>query len=128
MQMPDPKQKCGKRTRGGGHCRNARMLGGPVCRMHGGKAPQVMKKADERIRDLVDPALSRLAKLVDDPASAVALAAVKDILDRAGYGARQRIELTIRQQAEKLAANLGMDPDELIEEAERIVGLHGSPT
>ena len=96
--------------------------------MHGGKAPQVMKKADERIRDLVDPALNRLAKLVDDPTSSVALAAVKDILDRAGYGARQRIELTIRQQAEKLAANLGLDPDELIEEAERIVSLHGSTT
>jgi len=92
-----------------------------VCRMHGGAAPQVKRAAEERIRELVDPALNRLAKLIDDLSAPVALAAVKDVLDRAGYGAKQRIELTIRQQAEKLAADLGLDVDELIAEAERIV-------
>jgi hypothetical protein len=60
--------------------------------MHGGAAPQVKAKAEDRLRDMVDPALNRLLKLIDDPFSSTALAAVKDVLDRNGYGARQRIE------------------------------------
>lgn len=36
------------------------------------------------------------------------------------YGRRDRIELTIRQQAERLAAEFGLDPEALIMEAERI--------
>jgi transposase-like protein len=41
----------------------------------------------------------------------------------ADYGQQARIELTVRQTAERLGAELGIDPDELIREAERI--LHG---
>lgn len=70
---------------------------------------------------MVEPALVKLERLLDDESSAIVLAAVKDILDRAGYSAKQRIELTIRQQAEKLAADLGLDVEELISEAEAIV-------
>ncbi len=121
LALPYPMRRCGKRTRAGGHCKSWAIQGGMVCRMHGGAAPQVKRAAEERIRELVDPALNRLAKLIDDLSAPVALAAVKDVLDRAGYGAKQRIELTIRQQAEKLAADLGLDVDELIAEAERIV-------
>jgi hypothetical protein len=61
---------------------------------HGGASPQVKKKAEERIRELVDPALNRLQALIEDDLSGVALAAVKDVLDRAGYAARQRLEHT----------------------------------
>jgi antitoxin component of RelBE/YafQ-DinJ toxin-antitoxin module len=98
------------------------MRGAPVCRMHGGSAPQVRAKAEDRIRALVDPALSRLAQLIDHAdLDSVKLAAVKDVLDRAGLAAKQQVEITIRQQAEQIAAQLGIDPDELIAEAERIV-------
>ena len=62
--------------------------------MHGGSAPQDKAKAEDRIREMVDPALSRLAKLIDDPYASVALAAVKDVLDRAGYAASHRLEHT----------------------------------
>lgn len=37
------------------------------------------------------------------------------------WGKVDRVEITIRQQAERLAQELGLDPDELIAEAERIV-------
>lgn len=94
--------------------------------MHGGAAPQVKQAAEDRIRALVDPALNRLAKLIEDESSGVALGAVKDILDRAGYAAKQRIEVTIRQQAQQLATDLGLDVDELIAEAERLVASAGS--
>jgi phage antirepressor YoqD-like protein len=39
------------------------------------------------------------------------------------WGRRDRIEITVRQQAEKLAAELGLSVDEIMDEAERIVGL-----
>jgi hypothetical protein len=62
-----------------------------------------------------------LLKLIADDSSGVALAAVKDVLDRAGYGAKQQVEITLRQQAAQLATEYGLDPDELMAEAERIV-------
>jgi hypothetical protein len=37
------------------------------------------------------------------------------------YGRREKIEITVRQQAEKLAADLGLDPEELIAEAEALL-------
>lgn len=37
------------------------------------------------------------------------------------YGRRDRVEVTLRQQAEKLAADLGLNVDELLAEAESIV-------
>lgn len=51
--------------------------------MHGGAAPQVKAAADERLRALVDPAITRLAELVAQTEfPSVAIAAVKDVLDR----------------------------------------------
>lgn len=37
------------------------------------------------------------------------------------YGRRDRIEVTVRRQAEKMAADLGLDVEELLAEAEMIV-------
>lgn len=85
---------CSAHRTNGDPCKRSPINGGTVCIMHGGKAPQVVAKAEERIRDMVDPALNRLLKLIDDDLSGVALAAVKDVLDRAGYSVRQRVEHT----------------------------------
>ena len=38
------------------------------------------------------------------------------------YGRREKVEITVRQQAERLAADLGLNVEELLAEAERIVG------
>lgn len=37
------------------HCKQRAIPGGNVCRYHGGKAPQVIKKALERLEDILDP-------------------------------------------------------------------------
>ena len=68
-------------------CRRRAIKGGTVCRMHGGGAPQVEKKAQERFNDLVDPAINLLAAVInnDKMPAASRVAAAKDILDRAGY-------------------------------------------
>lgn len=76
-------------------CKRPAIPGGTVCRFHGGGAPQVAAKAKERLAALVDPAITRLGELLEqrknDP---VALAAAKDILDRAGHKAPAKVEPT----------------------------------
>ena len=56
-----------------------------MCNLHGGKAPQVMAAAKIRLAALVDPAITRLEKVIKeskhDPST---VSAAKDILDRAG--------------------------------------------
>ena len=65
------------------------ILGGMVCHKHGGSAPQVKAAAMQRIAAFVDPALDQLGKLLRGKKTppAVLLAAIKDILDRAGHKA-----------------------------------------
>jgi hypothetical protein len=84
--------RCRAHNRLGASCSAFPIHGGSVCIVHGGGAPQVKKAAEDRIRELVDPALNRLAKLIEDDSSGVALGAVKDILDRAGYKPVERIQ------------------------------------
>jgi hypothetical protein len=85
---------CSAHRTNGEPCKRAPINGGAVCIMHGGKAPQVKAKAEDRIREMVDPALNRLLKLIDSEQDATALAAVKDILDRAGYKQPERQQIS----------------------------------
>ena len=87
-----PEHQCTARSKtSGSRCRRPAIRGGTVCRFHGGAAPQVIKKAQERLAELVDPALTRLAKLVDGDNPSVALGAVKDVLDRNYLGTQEPI-------------------------------------
>jgi len=47
------RRSCKAKTRAGKSCKGKPILGGAVCRMHGGAAPQVKNKAKERIRQYV---------------------------------------------------------------------------
>jgi hypothetical protein len=49
--------------------------------MHGGSSPQALAKADERMRALVHPAVSSLARQIEQDQ----FAAVKYVLDWAGF-------------------------------------------
>lgn len=78
-------------------CKRSAILGGSVCFTHGGAAPQVQRKARERLLELVEPALVEMTKIVLNKSTPpnVKLAAIKDILDRSGLGAVQKIEADI---------------------------------
>jgi hypothetical protein len=70
VKKTDPKRRCKAHSRSGKQCGNAPIMGGMVCRMHGGSAPQVKRKAAERLADLIDPdrALREMARLAySDP-------------------------------------------------------------
>jgi hypothetical protein len=74
-------------------CRAKAIRGGKVCVVHGGRAPQVLRRAEERIQELVAPALRRITTAIaDDDNPALALAAARDILDRAGYKATEKVQ------------------------------------
>ena len=76
--MDEARRCTAKSTRSHQRCKKAAILGGTVCRTHGGAAPQVKRKALERLEDLIDPdrALREAAKL--------AYSNIQDLLDEEG--------------------------------------------
>ena len=71
-----------------------------VCAMHGGKAPlarakaqAAIERADRRLRGLAIPAVDALERLLKADSEAVVLGAVKDVLDRGGLKAADRVEM-----------------------------------
>ena len=88
---------CKARRKNGEPCRNPPMLGSTVCRMHGGAAPQVKRRAQQRILEASDQAAYRLVQMMQDTKipPAVQLAAARDLLDRAGLGAKQEVSIEL---------------------------------
>lgn len=71
MQPKDgsnPQARCRGTTRSGKPCTNWPITGGKVCRMHGGAAPQVQAKAQERATE--ERARRALSKLADEQGAA----------------------------------------------------------
>lgn len=69
------------------------MHGQTVCRKHGGMAPQNLRKAEERLRDLEHPAISQLARLIDHAdTDAVKLAAARYLLECLGHSPKVKIQ------------------------------------
>ena len=77
------------------------MRGQVVCAMHGGKAPQAlarargvaMELAEMRLRGLTPTAVDALEHLLMADSEAVVLGAAKDVLDRGGLKAADRVEV-----------------------------------
>lgn len=84
-------------TRTGEPCKRPSMLGGNVCYHHGGNAPQVKAKAQRRLQQAADALVQRLLGMAldGDAPDHVALAAIRDALDRAGLGAKQAVEVSV---------------------------------
>jgi hypothetical protein len=94
MELASPMEKrCTATNRRGTRCEKPPIPGGTVCHMHGGNAPNVRAKAEERLQALVHPAITRLGELVGQVEfPSVAIAAVKDVLDRnLGKAAEQQM-------------------------------------
>jgi len=91
------RRTCTAHTRDGTPCKNAPILGGTVCRMHGGAAPQVRARADARLINGVPTMLTELRRIAIDESvpAPTRLAAIRDWLDRAGIGENAKHEVTI---------------------------------
>jgi hypothetical protein len=93
-------------ARTGAPCKKYAIRGSTVCDTHGGSAPQVKAKAEQRLREMVDPMISRLRELAmqtDNPK--VAAECVRDALDRAGIGALVQAKV---KSADKDRSNSGI--------------------
>jgi hypothetical protein len=90
------KRQCTATNRRGARCKKPPILGGFVCEMHGGGAPQVRQKANERLAALVVPAVARLGQLVRQRKNdGVALGAVREVLERSGVGVSDKAPPTV---------------------------------
>lgn len=80
-------------TAKGNTCNGVVARGLNVCRMHGGAAPQVRRKARLRLAELVDPAIATLAReMAGADSSSDRQKAANSILDRAGFARATKIE------------------------------------
>lgn len=90
-----PERRCTAHKKNGERCRNPARRGTTVCDFHGAKAPQVKRKAQQRIQESADRMVNVLLEIaLTAQSESVRLAAVKDILDRAGLGSKQALELS----------------------------------
>jgi hypothetical protein len=86
-------QRCAAHTQRGSLCQRWSVLGGRVCQVHGGAAPQVKAAAERRLLAMVEPALVVLRQLLDSADNdSVRMAAIRDILDRTGFKPREVVE------------------------------------
>ena len=101
--MDDTRRCKAKAKQTGERCKRAAILGGTVCKIHGGGAPAVINKARQRIMEAADPAAARMVELIASLDERISFAASKDLMDRAGYKAPTEISFV---SDEKLAEML----------------------
>lgn len=96
----DPRLCTAKSSRNQRPCRRWAMKGQRTCATHGGKSPQAMAKAqmamdkaDLELRRLTPTAVKTLVKLLDAESESVVLGAARDVLDRGGLKAPDRVEV-----------------------------------
>lgn len=87
---------CKRIKKNGDPCKNAPMKGQQICHKHGGKAPQNLRKAAERISAAAPGAVARIEHLSKyAEKEELRLKANQDLLDRAGIGAKDSLDVNI---------------------------------
>jgi hypothetical protein len=89
--LPEHVIRCNGHMVNGRRCRREAEAGSLVCRLHGGAAPQVRRRAGERLVMNADHASQKLLEWLDDPEVPYRVRAeiARDMLDRAGLAAAQ---------------------------------------
>jgi len=96
-RLDNPRRCQAHRQRDMEPCGRWAMQGSNVCAIHGGKAPQVLAAARERLVMAADRMAEALLGMADESASeAVKLNAIRDALDRAGITSKQEVSLELK--------------------------------
>lgn len=117
------KPKCRAVKKDGSPCGRWPIKGATVCPKHGGSAPQVRKRAQERILAAADLAAARLIEFMNDKKVPynVRLAATRDLLDRGLGTAAQTVKLGVEDPWADLLSEL-MDDEILTSRPQREIG------
>jgi hypothetical protein len=91
VQLPHTVIRCNGTLQSGKRCRREAIEGSVVCEVHGGLAPQVRRRAAERLLVTADEAIQVIKSFISDPTvpAGVRLKAAQDIADRAGLAGVQ---------------------------------------
>ncbi len=80
-------------------CKYPAIPGGTVCRFHGGKAPQVIAKAEDRLRALQAKAIGAIDELIDQTQfPSTRYAAARDVLDRTMGKPSEQVNVDMQAQ------------------------------
>jgi hypothetical protein len=124
-------RQCSVMNRDGKRCGRAPIRGGKVCCVHGGKAPQTVAAAKQRLLLMVEPAMDALYRILqhgppctacgrsDDDKNPVVVRAAQIVLDRCGCGPQMNVALSSPPDNDLSTLSL----DELIERGERSLEL-----
>jgi hypothetical protein len=90
-QLPPTVTRCNATRPDGGRCKREAEDGAVVCDQHGGAAPQVRRRAAERLIMTADQAAQMLVRMMEDTGVPFGVRAkvAQDLLDRAGLVAAQ---------------------------------------
>lgn len=93
-----PEVLCTAKRSNGEPCKKPPIKGSTVCRVHGGAAGQVKRKAQIRLLMAADVLMASLLKIAKDESVPVAvrLAAIRDGLDRAGLTAKAEVDVDVK--------------------------------
>lgn len=106
--MKDSRRCTATAKRTGERCQNAAIKGANVCRVHGGSASQVKKKAQERLDEMADSTTADIQRDIEDLQEEYDAAETAEekldiiaelrkhwklILDRTGHGPTEKREL-----------------------------------
>lgn len=123
----DHPRRCQARRSNGEPCRRYAYVGATVCGHHGGKAPQVKRKARQRIDEAADRMAKALLGIAESAESeAVKLRAIIEALDRAGLTPKTAVELSVAEPApwQGMLAGIARMP---LDESQRRRGLIPEP-
>lgn len=108
--VPDPSasRRCtAHSSRTGLPCKKYAVNGTNVCDTHGGKAPQVVAKARQRLQEAADRMARNLLGIADDESgttpSYVQLQAINSALDRAGIAEPKDVTVTVKSYESLMA-------------------------
>lgn len=92
----DDRPRCTATNRQGNRCGKSPIIGGTVCRMHGGAAPQVIAKAKERLQALYPKAVVALDRLLGrEEFPTVQFQASRFVIEQEVGKAIERLDTTI---------------------------------
>jgi hypothetical protein len=103
--LPPTVVRCNGSLQSGTQCRREANAGSVVCDQHGGAAPQVRRRAAERIMNAADRAVEKIIEFMDDEdvPHGVRLKAAQDIADRASLAREQVIKVIPAEESPVIA-------------------------